>query len=133
MWALYRPVGRLATVTVTALGEAPLARPVPIDERLNWRTSAPFLAFHLIPLATIWTGVSASAVVLAVVLYWVRIFFITAGYHRYFAHRSYRLSRPAQRVLAVGGTTTLPTVPLWWAAPHRPHHRPTHTHRARPQ
>ena len=116
-------------MTVTALGEAPLARPVPIDERLNWRTSAPFLAFHLIPLATIWTGVPASAVVLAVVLYWVRIFFITAGYHRYFAHRSYRLSRPAQLVMAVGGTTALQKGPLWWAAHHRDHHRDADTER----
>src|SRR3546814_11064855 len=123
MWALYRPVGRLATVTVTALGEAPLARPVPIDERLNWRTSAPFLAFHLIPLATIWTGVPASAVVLAVVLYWVRIFFITADYHRYFAHRSYHPSRPAQLVMDVGGPQALTTRTRGWDDHQRDHHR----------
>ena len=57
-------------------------RALPPDERLNVRTSLPFLAFHLIPLAAIWTGVPAGAVVLAVVSYVVRMFFITAGYHR---------------------------------------------------
>jgi stearoyl-CoA desaturase (Delta-9 desaturase) len=93
------------------------------DERLNWRTSAPFIAFHLIPVAAIWTGVPAGAVVLAVVSYFVRMFFITAGYHRYFAHRSYRLPRWAQLVMAFGGTTALQKGPLWWAAHHRDHHR----------
>jgi stearoyl-CoA desaturase (delta-9 desaturase) len=98
-------------------------RDLPPDERLNVRSSLPFLAFHLIPVAAIWTGVPASAVVLAVVSYFVRMFFITAGYHRYFAHRSYRLPRWAQLVMALGGTTALQKGPLWWAAHHRDHHR----------
>jgi len=93
------------------------------DERLNWRSSAPFLAFHLLPLALVWTGVPMRAVVLGAALYFVRMFFITAGYHRYFAHRSYRLPRWAQLVMAVGGTTALQKGPLWWAAHHRDHHR----------
>ncbi|HUF32756.1 MAG TPA: acyl-CoA desaturase [Acidimicrobiales bacterium] len=93
------------------------------DERLDWFTSVPFLAFHLIPLAAVWTGVSARAVVLCVALYFGRMFFITAGYHRYFSHRSYRLPRWAQLVMAVGGTTAMQKGPLWWAAHHRVHHR----------
>ena len=93
------------------------------DERMNWRSSVPFLAFHLIPIAMIWTGVPLRMVLLAVVLYFVRMFFITAGYHRYFAHRSYRLPRWAQLVMAVGGATAMQKGPLWWAAHHRDHHR----------
>ncbi|MCO8126866.1 acyl-CoA desaturase [Acidimicrobiia bacterium EGI L10123] len=104
-------------------------RALPPDERLNVRTSLPFLAFHLIPLAAIWTGVPAGAVVLAVVSYVVRMFFITAGYHRYFAHRAYRLPRWAQAVMAFGGTTALQKGPLWWAAHHRDHHRWSDTER----
>jgi stearoyl-CoA desaturase (Delta-9 desaturase) len=100
-----------------------VAPALPGDERLNWRSSAPFLAFHLIPVAMIWTGAPASSLVLAAVLYFVRMFFITAGYHRYFAHRSYRLPRWAQLVMAVGGTTAFQKGPLWWAAHHRDHHR----------
>jgi len=99
------------------------------DERLNWRSSAPFLAFHLLPLALVWTGVPMRAVVLGAALYFVRMFFITAGYHRYFAHRSYKLGRPAQLVMALGGATALQKGPLWWAAHHRDHHRHSDTER----
>ncbi len=99
------------------------------DERINWRSSAPFLAFHLVPLAMLWTGVPARALVMAAVLYFVRMFFVTAGYHRYFSHRSYRLGRPAQFLMALGGTTALQKGPLWWAAHHRDHHRWSDTER----
>jgi stearoyl-CoA desaturase (delta-9 desaturase) len=57
------------------------------------------------------------------------MFFITAGYHRYFSHRSYRLGRSAQFVMALGGTTALQQGPLWWAAHHRHHHRWSDTER----
>jgi len=93
------------------------------DERINWRSSAPFLAFHLIPLAMVWTGAPVGSLVLCAALYFGRMFFITAGYHRYFSHRSYRLPRWAQLVMAVGGTSAMQKGPLWWAAHHRDHHR----------
>ena len=91
--------------------------------RTDWRTSSPFLLCHLIPLLAVFTGVTMEAVVLGVVLYASRMFFITAGYHRYFAHRSYRLGRVAQFVMAFGGTTSVQKGPLWWASQHRAHHR----------
>lgn len=93
------------------------------SERINIASSIPFGLVHVLCLAAIFTGVSARAVVLCVVLYWTRAFFITAGYHRYFAHRSYRLNRFWQFVMAFGGTTTAQKGPLWWAANHRKHHR----------
>jgi stearoyl-CoA desaturase (delta-9 desaturase) len=99
------------------------------DERINWRSSAPFLAFHLIPLAMIWTGAPLRALLLGAVLYFVRMFFVTAGYHRYFSHRSYRLPRWAQLVMAFGGSTAMQKGPLWWAAHHRDHHRWSDTER----
>jgi stearoyl-CoA desaturase (delta-9 desaturase) len=55
------------------------------------------------------------------------MFFVTAGYHRYFSHRSYRLGRVAQFVMAFGGTTAAQKGPLWWAAHHRQHHRASDT------
>ena len=57
------------------------------------------------------------------VLYWGRMFFITAGYHRYFSHRSYKLGRVMQFVMAFGGATAAQKGPLWWAGHHRHHHR----------
>jgi stearoyl-CoA desaturase (delta-9 desaturase) len=60
------------------------------------------------------------------------MFGITAGYHRYFSHRSYRTSRLFQFVLALLGTTAAQKGVLWWAAHHRYHHRhsdkPTDVH-----
>jgi stearoyl-CoA desaturase (delta-9 desaturase) len=99
------------------------------DERTNWRGSAPFLACHLVPLAAVFTGVHRRDVILAGALYVGRMFFITAGYHRYFAHRSFRLSRPVQFLFALGGSTAAQKGPLWWAANHREHHRYTDTER----
>ncbi|MCU1483555.1 MAG: Delta-9 acyl-phospholipid desaturase [Actinomycetia bacterium] len=101
----------------------------PADERLNWVSSAPFLAFHLLPLAMLWTGVPVRALTMAAVLYFGRMFFITAGYHRYFSHRSYRVGRPVQFLLALGGATAMQRGPLWWAAHHRHHHRWSDTER----
>lgn len=93
--------------------------------RIQWRSSLPFLAVHIMPLAAFITGITARAVVLFLVLCGLRMFCVTAGYHRYFAHRSYRVSRPVQALLAFGGTTAAQKGPLWWAAHHRAHHRHT--------
>jgi len=101
----------------------------PPDERLNWRSSLTFFAMHLLPLAAFLTGVTWRAVILCVALFYGRMFFTTAGYHRYFAHRSYKLGRVAQFVMAFGGTTAAQKGPLWWAGHHRSHHRFTDTDR----
>ncbi len=95
----------------------------PPDERVNWTTSTPFLLVHLLPLGALWTGVTAFDLALCASVYLLRMFFITAGYHRYFAHRAYRTSRAFQFVLAFGGAMAAQKGPLWWAAHHRHHHR----------
>jgi stearoyl-CoA desaturase (delta-9 desaturase) len=89
----------------------------------------PFVAFHAVPLAALWTGVTVSSVVLLVSLYAARVFFITAGYHRYFAHRAYRMGRVPQFLMALGGLTAVQQGPLWWAGNHRDHHRYADTDR----
>jgi stearoyl-CoA desaturase (delta-9 desaturase) len=95
----------------------------PADERMNLRSSIPFLLLHLLPFLAVFTGVPLKVVFLAVATFVVRMFFITAGYHRYFSHRSYRLGRIAQFVMAFGGTMAAQKGPLWWAAHHRNHHQ----------
>jgi stearoyl-CoA desaturase (delta-9 desaturase) len=97
--------------------------PTPADERLNVWSSIPFALVHLAPFAVLWTGVTWREVLLCAALYWTRLFFITAGYHRYFAHHTYKLNRFWQFVMAFGGTTAVQKGPLWWAALHRDHHR----------
>src|SRR5690242_13933600 len=97
------------------------------DERVSLRSSAPFVIAQFIPLAAVFTGVRLSWVLLGVATYAVRMFCITAGYHRYFAHRTYRLARVPQFLLALGGASAAQKGPLWWASTHRDHHRFTDT------
>jgi len=61
--------------------------------------------------------------VLASCSYLVRMWAITAGYHRYFAHRSFKTSRAFQFVLGFLGTSAMQNGPLWWASWHRRHHK----------
>ncbi len=85
-------------------------------------STIPFLIVHLACFAAIWTGVTAEALALGLGLYWLRIFAIGAGYHRYFSHRAYDTSRTFQFILAVVAQTTAQKSVLWWAANHRDHH-----------
>lgn len=93
------------------------------DRRVDWMRVVPFLALHLACLAAFAVGVGAFALVWATALYLVRMFAITAFYHRYFSHRSFKLGRGWQFVFAVLGNASAQRGPLWWAAHHRHHHR----------
>ena len=92
-------------------------------DRTDWLSAIPFFVVHLAPLAAFFVTVTWQDWVLCGVLYVTRMFFVTAGYHRYFSHRSYRMGRVAQFVMALGGTTAVQKGPLWWAGHHRVHHR----------
>ncbi len=85
-------------------------------------STIPFVLVHLACFAAIWTGVTWQAVAIGVTLYWLRIFAIGAGYHRYFSHRAYSTSRTFQFILAVLAQSTTQKSVLWWAAKHRHHH-----------
>jgi stearoyl-CoA desaturase (delta-9 desaturase) len=86
-----------------------------------------FVAIHLGCLLVIWTGVSPVAAGVAVFLYILRMFAITAGYHRLFSHRSYNTSRAFQFLMALIGSSAAQKGPLWWAASHRHHHKHSDT------
>jgi stearoyl-CoA desaturase (delta-9 desaturase) len=83
-----------------------------------------FWAFHVVAIVgVVWLGFSWSGLGLAIASYFARMFFVTAGFHRYFSHRSFKTSRAMQAVLAFGGQTCLQRGVLWWAATHRHHHK----------
>ncbi len=115
----------MGVLSKTAKGRLILSDKIPRspDEKINKKASIPFILVHILPFLAIFAGITWKAVALAFVLTWGRSFFITAGYHRYFAHRAYSLNRFWQFVMAVGGTTAAQKGPLWWAAHHRDHHR----------
>jgi len=89
---------------------------------IMYPSALPFIVLHLSCFAAFWTGITWQAVAIGVTLYWLRMFAITAGYHRYFSHRSYSTSRPFQFVLAFLAQSTTQKSVLWWAAKHRHHH-----------
>jgi stearoyl-CoA desaturase (delta-9 desaturase) len=89
---------------------------------IMYPSAIPFVLMHLGCFAAIWTGVTLEAVLLGIGLYWLRIFGIGAGYHRYFSHRAYSTSRAFQFFLAVLSQSTSQKSILWWAAKHRHHH-----------
>jgi stearoyl-CoA desaturase (delta-9 desaturase) len=92
-------------------------------------SAIPFVLVHLACAAAIWTGITWQAVAIGFVLYWLRIFAIGAGYHRYFSHRAFSTSRAFQFVLALLSQSTAQKSVLWWAAKHRHHHLHSDTER----
>lgn len=90
--------------------------------RFNLLRLLPFILLHLGCLLVLLTGVSSTALITCLVLYWLRLFAITAFYHRYFSHRAYKTSRGWQFIFALLGNMAAQRGPLWWAAHHRSHH-----------
>src|SRR5690349_14323743 len=86
--------------------------------RIDWLRVVPFLGLHLSCVAVVWVGVSGTAIAIAAALYLLRMFAVTAFYHRYFAHRAFKTSRTAQLFFAVLGAAAVQRGPLWWAAHH---------------
>ncbi len=83
----------------------------------------PFVLAHLACFGILWTGVTTGTLLLCVALYFGRMFVVTAGYHRYFSHRSFKTSRVGQFVLAALAQTSAQRGVVWWAAKHRAHHK----------
>ena len=96
-------------------------------DQVDWVRVLPFVGVHAMCLGVIWVGWSWTAVGVAAGLYAVRMFAITAFYHRYFSHRTYVTSRAWQFVFALLGASAAQRGPLWWAAHHRKHHRHSDT------
>lgn len=94
----------------------------PADDRIDWVRIIPFIGLHLACLGVFVVGVSWIAVAVFLASYLIRMFAITAFYHRYFSHRTFKTSRPVQFLFALIGASATQRGPLWWAAHHRHHH-----------
>jgi stearoyl-CoA desaturase (Delta-9 desaturase) len=84
---------------------------------------APFLLLHAAVLLVPFAPMSMRTLIWLIATYSVRMFGVTAGYHRYFSHRSYKLGRVSQFLMAFLAQTSGQKSVLWWAAQHREHHR----------
>ena len=99
---------------------------------LNWRWDVVgfmvlvhgLAAFALLP--RFW---SLPALLTLLILYWVTgCLGVTMGYHRLLAHRSFRVPRWLQNILAACGALSCQHGPIIWVGLHRHHHRFSDTH-----
>jgi stearoyl-CoA desaturase (delta-9 desaturase) len=92
--------------------------------KIHRTRSIPFFFLHFVALAAViispfawkWVG-------LCVGMYYLRMFAITGGYHRYFSHRTYKTSRAFQFFMACLAQSSAQKGAMWWAANHRHHHK----------
>ena len=101
---------------------------IPVGENDRWWLQLVhrlrFILIHVITLVGCsMVDVSWGAISLCVALYFIRMFGVTAGYHRYFSHRSFKTSRPFAFLLGFLAQTSAQRGILWWASNHRHHHR----------
>src|SRR5204862_1323369 len=77
-----------------------LSIPLPNGSRISLLLSLPFAFIHVAALLIFFIPFHWYYLVTCLVLLFVRMFFVTAGYHRYFSHRSFKTSRVFQFVMA---------------------------------
>lgn len=94
-----------------------------LHQEFELASAIPFFLAHAVCLAAIWTGVHLGDILIGLALYAVRMFGITGGYHRYFAHRTYKTGRVFQFLLALVAQSSAQRGALWWASTHRHHHK----------
>lgn len=95
---------------------------------LDWVNAAflvttPLVAFF----GTAWYiwhhGVTGLEIANFVVMSFLSSLAITAGYHRYYSHRTYDCSKPAQLFYLIFGAAAVENSVLNWCSDHRYHHR----------
>ena len=106
----------------SARAQAPAPSKEPAD-RYRLAETIPFVLAHIVCLAAFWTGIRASDLFIAAGLYALRLFGVTAGYHRYFSHRSFSTGRVFRFLLGFLAQSSAQRGVLWWAGNHRHHHR----------
>jgi stearoyl-CoA desaturase (Delta-9 desaturase) len=98
------------------------------DDRLCWSTVAGLLLIHVAGAAgVVWIIVNPSVPTLALTgsFYAACGLSVTAGYHRLFAHRTYRAAAAVRWALLAFGAATFQNSALSWSADHRAHHADT--------
>ncbi len=93
-----------------------------LDRQVDWTRIIPFILMHVACLAVFLVDFSWFALQVMLGFYLVRMFAITAFYHRYFSHKAFKTSRIIQFVFALIGVMSTQNGPLWWAGHHRHHH-----------
>ena len=94
-------------------------------EKLSLLVSLPFISVHIGALFALTISPSPFALFMVSLMYFIRMFGITAGFHRFFSHKTFKTSRAFQFILAYLATSSAQMGPIWWASHHRHHHKYT--------
>jgi len=98
----------------------------PLWARLNWPFLLFFIATHFLGAAGIYYMIriefSWATIGLAISLYFLRGFSITAGYHRYFTHKGFECGRVLKAFFALFGASAWQHSILVWCSDHDRHH-----------
>ncbi len=90
---------------------------------LWWQKVFPFYTLHVVCLSVFFLPFDWAWIALGIGFFYLRMFGVTAGFHRYFSHRSFKTSRVMQFIFGVWGCLSIQEGPLWWSAHHRRHHK----------
>jgi len=92
------------------------------------------MILRVLQISIFWTVQASALLALAVPFDWgfialwgashfVRAIGLTLAFHRYFAHRAFKMHRAARFAWTLIGTAAMQKGPLWWAGHHVNHHR----------
>ena len=81
-----------------------------------WFVQASALLVFVVPFRWEYLGLWAAA-------HFLRAIGLTLCFHRYLAHRAFKMNRAARFVWAFIGTAAMQKGPLWWAGHHVNHHK----------
>ncbi len=131
--AAHHPAGSTAPELRRPRGAAQHADPYEqrgavLDDRICWSTVAGLSLIHVAGIVgMVWVVVHPSVgdARAGGVLYALCGLAITSGYHRLFAHRTYRASPPVRWAMLAFGAATFQNSALSWSADHRAHHADT--------
>ena len=97
-------------------------------KHVNWLNCTLIIGIPIAGLiASLWTPLTWPTLIFSIAYYFWTGLGITAGYHRLWAHTSYRATTPLKLFLACGGAGSVEGSIRWWARDHRAHHRYTDT------
>ncbi len=81
-----------------------------------WIVQASALLVLTVPFRWAYIGLWAAS-------HFVRAIGLTLMYHRYYAHRAFKMNRGARFVWTLIGTAAMQKGPIWWAGHHVTHHK----------
>ena len=101
----------------------------------DWPTILFIAGYHialvvLLPIYFIQNGTPSWAIVTAsIILYIITGLSVTAGYHRFYSHMTYKLNKVAEFFMISAGTLAVASTALKWSYDHRLHHKYVDTER----